>query len=78
MANGHLAHKGEKVVGDATGILTDAARGMGANGVEVSRGGMYQLSGALDCRSASIRSTADLVWPYSLIGAVSVMGTASG
>ena len=37
VANGHLAHKGEQVVGNTTGILTDAARGMGAYGVDITQ-----------------------------------------
>ena len=44
-ANGHLAHKGEKVVGNAMGILTDPSGGMGANGVEITQA--YDSPGCL-------------------------------
>ena len=34
VANGYTVHKGEKVVGNATGILPDADRGMRVNEVD--------------------------------------------
>ena len=36
-ANGHLAHKGEKVVGNPVGILTDPSGGVGPNRVEITQ-----------------------------------------
>ena len=56
LANGY--HNGEKVVGNATGILTDSTRGMGADGVDIT-----QASSALVCMTASNCHTAALVWP---------------
>lgn len=36
-AHGHLAHKGEEIVGAPEGVFADATGGMGADGVEVTQ-----------------------------------------
>ena len=63
VANGYLAHKGEQVVGNATGILTDAARGMGAYGVEITQSSDPSPVRFTPLQVGSICSTAALVWP---------------
>ena len=75
-ANGHLGHKGEKIVWDAIWILTNASGDMDAKWVVNMEASDVPAVRCTGCRSASVFSVAALVRPQELIvaiGAVSVV-----
>ena len=62
-ADSDLGHEGEEVIGNAEGVFSDLAAGMGTHGVEVAKACDAPSVGSTGVEMASICSTAALEKP---------------